>query len=221
MGSGYFGEPNLGSSNERGGNGIISGSSNNSSRKGKKSSSEKPRQPQRGLGVAQLEKIRLHGQMGCATNNNTTTTTYAAHPSLHSTNYPSNFSNVDDMRLHTAYSAIPSSSFSYSSSSSSSSASYGFNPNIMMGLGEYERANIRYGDSQPTTTARWDPINGMLETQYTPQPSMTRHLLNLHVEESHQHTSNNQKHRSNSLGSSQNSESSDTQELDLELRLSL
>ena len=27
---------------------------------------EKPKQPQRGLGVAQLEKIRLHGEMGCA-----------------------------------------------------------------------------------------------------------------------------------------------------------
>ncbi|XP_062087033.1 protein SPEAR1 [Humulus lupulus] len=207
MGSGYFGEPNLG--NERGSG---SSNSNSSSRKGKKSSSEKPRQPQRGLGVAQLEKIRLHGQMGCAT---------YGHPSLHTT-YPissTNFNNADDMRVHTAYSAIPSSSFSYSSSSSSSSASYGFNPNIMMGLGEYERANIRYGDSQPTTTARWDPSNGMLETQYTAQPSMTRHLLNLDVEES-QRTSKSQKHRSNSLGS-QNSESSDTQELDLELRLSL
>ncbi|KAJ0680883.1 putative SPEAR family protein [Helianthus annuus] len=31
-----------------------------SSRKGKKSNSNKPRQPQRGLGVAQLEKIRLN-----------------------------------------------------------------------------------------------------------------------------------------------------------------
>lgn len=62
MGSGYFGEPNLGN-NERGG----------SSRKGKKSNSDKPKQPQRGLGVAQLEKIRLHGQMASD-----------YHPSLHS-----------------------------------------------------------------------------------------------------------------------------------------
>lgn len=58
MGSSYFGEPNLG--NERG-----SSSSSSSSRKGKKSNSDKPKQPQRGLGVAQLEKIRLHGQMAC------------------------------------------------------------------------------------------------------------------------------------------------------------
>lgn len=52
MGSNYFGEPNLGS--ERSGG-----------RKGKKSSnSDKPKQPQRGLGVAQLEKIRLQTQLG-------------------------------------------------------------------------------------------------------------------------------------------------------------
>jgi hypothetical protein len=69
MDSGYFGEPNFGN-NERGG----------SSRKGKKSNSDKPKQPQRGLGVAQLEKIRLHGQMGCN-----------YHPSLHSTPYPTTF----------------------------------------------------------------------------------------------------------------------------------
>jgi hypothetical protein len=69
MGSGYFGEPNLGN-NERGG----------SSRKGKKSNSDKPKQPQRGLGVAQLEKIRLHGQMASD-----------YHPSLHRTPYPTTF----------------------------------------------------------------------------------------------------------------------------------
>lgn len=72
MGSGYFGEPNLG--NERG--------SGSSSRKSKKNNSDKPKQPQRGLGVAQLEKIRLQGQMGCA-----------YHPSLHGP-YPNNFNNV-------------------------------------------------------------------------------------------------------------------------------
>lgn len=72
MSSSYFGEPNMG--NERGG----------SSRKGKKSNSDKPKQPQRGLGVAQLEKIRLHGQMGCN-----------YHPSFHTpTPYPTNFNQV-------------------------------------------------------------------------------------------------------------------------------
>lgn len=51
MGSNYCGEQNH-------------GSGGSSSRKGKKNSSDKPKQPQRGLGVAQLEKIRLHSQMG-------------------------------------------------------------------------------------------------------------------------------------------------------------
>lgn len=78
MGSNYFGEPNLG--NERG-----SGSSSSSRKSSRKNNSDKPKQPQRGLGVAQLEKIRLHGQaqMGCAT----------YHPSLHGP-YPTNFNNV-------------------------------------------------------------------------------------------------------------------------------
>ncbi|KAF3441900.1 hypothetical protein FNV43_RR15815 [Rhamnella rubrinervis] len=169
MGSSYLGEPNFG--NERGSSttgGGVGGSSSSSSRKGKKSNSEKPKQPQRGLGVAQLEKIRLTGQM--------------CHPSSLQTPYSTNFNINDEIRAQSAnYPSIPSSSFSYTSTSSSSSLSYGFNTNIMMGLGDYERTNIRYGDSQPTTTPR-----------------------------------------SSSMGSSsQNSEPSETQELDLELRLSL
>ena len=66
MGSGYFGEPGFG--NERG-SGLLSSSSSSpssssSTRRGRKGGSDKqPRQPQRGLGVAQLEKIRLHGEI--------------------------------------------------------------------------------------------------------------------------------------------------------------
>ncbi|CAL5443010.1 hypothetical protein CsSME_00051044 [Camellia sinensis var. sinensis] len=201
MGSSYFGEPNLG--NER------------SSRRGKKSNSDKPRQPQRGLGVAQLEKIRLHSQMGC---------TYLPPPSLHAPNYPTNL-NQEDMRLQTPYSSLPSSSASFSyttSSSSSSSSSYGFHgqQNIMMGLGDLERPNMGYGDSHPRTTTRWNPGNDMLVTQQFAQPGMERHFLNQQVENSLQNK--RKKDRSDSIGSgSQNSETSDTQELDLELRLSL
>ncbi|XP_052200142.1 protein SPEAR3-like isoform X2 [Diospyros lotus] len=126
MGSSYSGEPNLG--NER---------SAGSSRKGKKSSgSDKAnKQPQRGLGVAQLEKIRLQTQMGC---------TYL--PSLHGFQ--------EDMSLQAAYpSSVPSPS-SYSHTSSSPSYPFHAHSNIMMGLGEAERANNRYGDSQPTSNAR-------------------------------------------------------------------
>ncbi|XP_070044683.1 protein SPEAR3-like [Nicotiana tomentosiformis] len=184
MGSGYFGEPNLG--NEK------SYSSSSSSRKSKKSNSDKPKQPQRGLGVAQLEKIRLHSQMGCTYNP-----------------FATNLNQVD-MRRQTPYSSI-----SYSSSSSSS---YGFpaHQSIMMGLGDIERANIRYGDSQPPSTAStWHP-----GTVYEPQPNMTRCLLNLQVEDSLE--KRRKKDRSDSIGSSsQNSELNGSQELDLELRLSL
>jgi len=51
MESSHSGELGLGSGRSR------------SSRKGKKSSTDKPKQPQRGLGIAQLERIRLHDQM--------------------------------------------------------------------------------------------------------------------------------------------------------------
>ena len=85
MGSGYFGEPNLGN-NERGG----------SSRKGKKSNSDKPKQPQRGLGVAQLEKIRLHGQMASD-----------YHLSLHRTPYPTTF----NQQVYTLSPSLPPSPF--------------------------------------------------------------------------------------------------------------
>ncbi|KAH1235921.1 Protein SPEAR3 [Glycine max] len=157
MGSSYFGKPNLG--NER-----ASGSSS-STRKGKKNnnSDKLPKQPQRGLGVAQLEKIRLHGY----------------HPSLHAPNYPSNFTN--------------------------------------MGLSEYQKTNIRYEDSQPTNIARWETASVILESQYSAPSNIARPFLNLNDTQDI-----DRKHRNGSVGSSsQNSESSDTQELDLELRLSL
>ncbi|XP_004287446.1 PREDICTED: uncharacterized protein LOC101312570 isoform X1 [Fragaria vesca subsp. vesca] len=203
MGSSYFGEPNMG-----GGGG---GSSSSSSRKGKKSNSDKPKQPQRGLGVAQLEKIRLHGQMGFIN----------PYPT---NNFITN-QQVEDTRMQAA---AYSSSFASSQSSSSPSVSYGFHPNMMMGLGEFDqRASMIYGDPSQlhSTTPRWEPSNAMLEpTQQFVQPSITtRHLLNppaVVLEEFHQN--NSKKHRSNSMGSSsQNSESSDSQEVDLELRLSL
>ncbi|PKI76267.1 hypothetical protein CRG98_003378 [Punica granatum] len=45
-----------------------SSSPSSSSRRSKRGNPEKPKQPQRGLGVAQLEKIRLHEEMGCCFN---------------------------------------------------------------------------------------------------------------------------------------------------------
>ncbi|CAI9100398.1 OLC1v1037391C2 [Oldenlandia corymbosa var. corymbosa] len=203
MGSGYYGQPNLG--NER---------SSSSSRKSgsKKGNSDKPKQPQRGLGVAQLEKIRLHSQMGC---------TSFPPPSLHHHHhhhnpYATHNLSQEDIRMQTPYSS--SSSFSYSTPSSSSS-SYGFQA-PMGGYGDYEGiTHIRYGDSQPTTTTRWPPGNTVIDyTQQYAQPGMTRQLLDLQAEESY----GKRKKKHGSESSSQNSESSgNNQDLDLELRLSL
>ncbi|CAJ2636753.1 unnamed protein product [Trifolium pratense] len=184
----YFGDSNMG--NER-----VSGSS---SRKGKKNNQDKPKQPQRGLGVAQLEKIRLHGEMA-----------YGYHPPLHNP-YPSNFIN-EDPRIQTPYSSIPSSSFSYSSSSTSYTTSHGFQPNIMMGLPQYEGSTIAFGDSQPIDSTRsWEHANAIV------QSNTTKPLLSLYDSQ----YIDTKKHRSGST-SSQNSESSDNQEPDLELRLAL
>ncbi|KAI8565497.1 hypothetical protein RHMOL_Rhmol03G0263500 [Rhododendron molle] len=69
MGSSYYGEPNY-SGNERsaaaggGGGGGSSSRKGNNKKGGSNNNSEKaPKLPQRGLGVAQLEKIRLNSQL--------------------------------------------------------------------------------------------------------------------------------------------------------------
>ncbi|KAF7813860.1 protein SPEAR3 [Senna tora] len=122
----------MGNERGRGGGGYnninhpSSSSSSSSSRKGKKNNSDqKPKLPQRGLGVAQLEKIRLHGQISsCAAYH---------HPSLHPPpHFPPNstFINIhhDDPRVQiAAYS-----SSSSSSSSTSYAASYAFHPNVVV-----------------------------------------------------------------------------------------
>ncbi|KAK1396903.1 Elongation factor Ts [Heracleum sosnowskyi] len=204
MGSNYYGDPKQ----------LGGGGGGSSSRKGKKSSSssDKPKQPQRGLGVAQLEKIRLHTQMASANFN------------IPNPNYPFTNPFQEDVRVQTtAYSSASSSSFSYRTPTS---ASYGFQPaqNIMMGLGDSERANVRYGDSQPTTNniARWNAGNASLNPQYYQQPYITRNLIDLEAEELTEKKKKTKGGGSDSMGSgSQNSGSSESQELDLELRLSL
>ncbi|XP_047252503.1 protein SPEAR1 isoform X2 [Capsicum annuum] len=162
MGSNYFGELNMG--NER----SSTSSSSGSSRKSKKNNSEKPnKQPQRGLGVAQLEKIRLHSEMGA---------NY-----LHNNNIPyvNNFS--------------------------------------QMGMSGIEGGNIRYGDSQPNSRlSTWHP-GTVYDPQVYAQPNMTRHHHHMQVEDSMERR--RKKDRSDSIGS--NSQNSESNELDLELRLSL
>ncbi|XP_077211650.1 protein SPEAR1-like isoform X2 [Tasmannia lanceolata] len=187
MGSSYFGEPRLGDGRS------------GSSRKGKKNNLDKPKQPQRGLGVAQLEKIRLRNQMG-----------YCYLPSLHNP-LQTNLKQEEDMTVEMSFSSSASSS-SYSSSSS-------FGLNIMMGLGDIESTEVRYGDSQSLTVG-WNHNNRILQPQYTTQSSVTQHIQRLPMEDSVQ---KKRRHDgSDSMGSSsQNSDSSDAQELDLDLKLSL
>ncbi|XP_039039025.1 protein SPEAR1-like [Hibiscus syriacus] len=167
------------------------GGSSSSSKGKKKSNSEKSRPPRRGLGVDQLERI-LHGKMA----------------SPYGT-YPGDF-NHEDMRGQKAYSSL--------SYSSTSLASYGFHSSKMMGHCKHNQSII-YADSLPTTTTSWNTRNGILDGQNFAQPNQTRQLLNLHVQDS---KPTKIKQRSNSVEpSSQNSESGDARQLDLELRLSL
>ncbi|ESQ54357.1 hypothetical protein EUTSA_v10026355mg [Eutrema salsugineum] len=60
MGSSFFGRPKMGGSSS-----PTSSSSSPAKRGKNKNGSDKPKQPQRGLGVAQLEKIRLHSEFNC------------------------------------------------------------------------------------------------------------------------------------------------------------
>ncbi|XP_024968470.1 protein SPEAR1-like isoform X2 [Cynara cardunculus var. scolymus] len=96
----------------------------------------------------------------------------------------------------------------------------GFHPTNLhpqMGMGELERSNMVYGLSQPSGDPRWNASNPMFEAEHFAQPGITRHLFQIEVEDSLR-----KKKRSDSMGSSsQNSDSNGSQELDLELRLSL
>ncbi|GAA0154815.1 hypothetical protein LIER_12687 [Lithospermum erythrorhizon] len=193
MGSNYFGDLNLG--NQR------SSLTNNSSRKGKKSSPDKPnKQPQRGLGVAQLEKIRLHTQMGSST--------YLPPSNHHHLPFPSTIQ--EDIRTQTAYSSSP---------SFSNSSSFGFpvqQQSFMMGLSEM--GNIRYPDyvQRSMPTSRWNHGNDIPLSQ----PSITGHFLNQQEEDFLE-----KRRKKDKIGSmvlrSQDPESNGNQELDLELKLSL
>ncbi|WZZ83051.1 hypothetical protein YC2023_103623 [Brassica napus] len=210
MASNFFGKPNMRGSSPSSAS-PTSSSSSPATKRGKKNGSEKPKQPQRGLGVAQLEKIRLHGEMSC---NNYNPSLYPQTTkkksvkvrrlslSVHRSSFrnPTNFENV---RMQGEYSSIPSSSPSFTYASPSSTP-YGFYPDMMMGVhrDQYERA-----------TMSWNPSYGILESQHSLEPNITRHFL---------HEDPSSTRRSKSLGSgNQNSGSSDNQELDLELRLSI
>nr|CAD1834431.1 unnamed protein product [Ananas comosus var. bracteatus] len=102
-------------------------SSAGSSRRGKKSSSEKPKQPQRGLGVAQLEKIRLQSEMA----------EYL--PPLQPP-FLTNLNMEDQVRIP----MVLSSSVPSSSVITTPSSLFAVHPNVMSAYGGDERTDFRY-----------------------------------------------------------------------------
>ncbi|KAK9055047.1 hypothetical protein SSX86_026127 [Deinandra increscens subsp. villosa] len=169
-----------------------SAGASSSSRKGKKSNSNKPKQPQRGPGVAQLEKIRLLNQAG-----------------FHPTNLHPQDDNVANwvIEYFSFLKVVSTCQFIYCLSF------------LQIGMGQLERSNMIYGQSQPNSDPRWNANNAMFEVEHYAQPGIiTRHLFQVQVEDSHRKET-----MSNSMGSSSCiiSDSNGSQELDLELRLSL
>ncbi|XP_020574928.1 protein SPEAR3-like [Phalaenopsis equestris] len=159
MGSGQQGENELGGGRS---------SSSGSSRRGKKSSMDRTiKQPQRGLGVAQLEKIRIQSQM---------------------------MSNYSQQSIYPAF------------------------PNniTMVGYGESRGEDITFGDTQFCVSPRFHPNRSGSVSQTSHFGPVTLPLMEDFVQR------RNRNDRSYSAGSnSQVSDSSNLQELDLELKLSI
>ncbi|KAL6610799.1 hypothetical protein ACP70R_040768 [Stipagrostis hirtigluma subsp. patula] len=178
------------------------------SRKGKRagsSSSDKPRQPQRGLGVAQLEKIRIQSEMA----------EYLHHPlsqqppPVHRT---ASFNLMEDTRLSNSLPSTPSSSFH---SNINVSSSYPIYPNLTMAYGE-RSGGIRYGEFQTNPVIRSPNYYGHVygsEAHYYPhQRNVTLPLF-----EPEESVSLKRLHDLNQSADSSNSD--DQQEVDLELKL--
>ncbi|KAL5203497.1 hypothetical protein ABZP36_014449 [Zizania latifolia] len=135
------------------------------SRKGKKpagnSSSDKPKQPQRqrGLGVAQLEKIRIQSEMAG----------YVQHPGA-TLSQPPPIHGIGSLHLEDARSSSNSLSSSPSSSFHANinvSSSYPVHPNLLtyicsfsaMAYGGSRPGDIRYGEFQSTSPIIRSPPN--------------------------------------------------------------
>ncbi|XP_076884987.1 protein SPEAR3-like [Bidens hawaiensis] len=86
---------------------------------------------------------------------------------------------------------------------------------MQMGMSELERSNIAYVQSQPSRDPRWNASNAIFEAEHYAKPGLTMHLFQLE-------DSLGEKKWSDSMGSSShNYDSNGSQEMDLELRLSL
>ncbi|CAN6336834.1 unnamed protein product [Urochloa humidicola] len=176
------------------------------SRKGKRggnSSSDKPRQPQRGLGVAQLEKIRIQSEMA----------EYLHHPPLGQSPliHRTGSFNLEELRLsHT----LPSSSSSPFHSNVGVSSSYPTHrPNLVMAYGE-RSGDMRYGSFQTNPIIRTPNYHGAIygsEAHYTHPSNVTLPLF-----EPEESICLN---RPYDLNQTVDSSNSDDQEVDLELKL--
>ncbi|CAL9048057.1 unnamed protein product [Musa acuminata subsp. burmannicoides] len=172
-----------------------------SSRKGKK---EKSKQPQRGLGVAQLEQMRLQSQM-------------EEYVSSLDSPFCSDLNMPEDSRVEMAFSSPPS-----SPSGIVSGPSFALHPNMMMDYhGDAGRTSFTGGERWLGTWARSHLSQGGMSSShcYSP-PTVTLPLFEeTTTEDSAQE---NRRHDQNlSISSiSQNSDPDDARQVvDLELRL--
>ncbi|KAF3334761.1 hypothetical protein FCM35_KLT21365 [Carex littledalei] len=167
--------------------GSSSSSGGSSSRKGKK---DKQRQPQRGLGVAQLEKIRLQSEMA----------EYQP-PSIQS---PFSNLNMSDARVPVPVSLPP-------------SQTYTARTTVPMSLGGATRGAF-YSEAQSTSLTVRPLLSAPCNTYQTNvhgHPAVTLPLFEGDREDFVQDYDRRWSIESRSL----NSDSSDTQDLDLELKL--
>ncbi|KQK04927.1 protein SPEAR1-like [Brachypodium distachyon] len=176
------------------------------SRRGKKATgaaADKPRQPQRGLGVAQLEKIRLQSEMA----------EYLHHP-------PPGGINLEDARSsNSVSSSCPSNSFHANINVSSP---YPIHPKILMAYNGGRSGDRRYGESPSTPFIRSPPnYHGAAIYGAPYQPSSSAITLPLFEPEDsvcfRGHYDLNQSVPVDSPSPSMNSD--DQQDVDLELKL--
>ncbi|KAG1335059.1 protein SPEAR1-like [Cocos nucifera] len=176
---------------------LGNGRSGSSSRRGKKSNSDKQKLPRRGLGVAQLEKIRLHNQMMAGYLS-------SLHPPFQT------HLNEEDASIYMGSPSCP-----HASSIATTSYFCGVHPNTMMGFGGSDITDTRFGDyySGATTSNKMMPLHHFIK------PAVTLPLLTQTFQDSEQKKIQQDQHSLVCI--SQNSDSTDDpQGLDLELKLS-
>ncbi|XP_072984994.1 protein SPEAR1-like isoform X1 [Typha latifolia] len=182
---------------------FVDGSSE-SSRRGKKAYLEKPKQPRRGLGVAKLEKIRLHNQMMAG----------YFYPSF-SSSFQSDI-NKEDIKVHLTSQSSPTSS----SINAGSSRLFGDHPH-MIRFQETATADIRYSGvlySSATFRSFTNDSDEMMLVDNFLGPSVTLSLIPQATQDSVQNKQWDDIYSSTGA-ITQTSNSSDSQELDLELKL--